>query len=288
MRTHTINGGADLKLHVRESGPEDAPPILLIHGWSQHHLCWSKQFKSDLADHFRLIALDLRGHGQSEAPSDPQSYTTGSLWADDIAAIISALGLASPILVGSSYGGFVIGDYLRSYGDGVIGGINLVAGAVGIGPSWFGPMIGEDFVKYAPAAASDDQEIALRSVHSLLHRCVVKALPSDDLELAVGWTMLTPRYVRGHLISREEDFRPDFTKVRKPLLVTYGSADTIVLPAMAKAIQDACPACQMSEYPGTGHFPFLEDPTRFNRELAEFTRSSLSPPTVIQSSALHV
>jgi pimeloyl-ACP methyl ester carboxylesterase len=91
MRAHTIEGGASLKLHVRDFGPEDAPPILLLHGWSQHHLCWTKQFESALADEFRLIAIDLRGHGQSEAPRDPEAYTTGKLWADDVAAVISSL-----------------------------------------------------------------------------------------------------------------------------------------------------------------------------------------------------
>jgi pimeloyl-ACP methyl ester carboxylesterase len=288
MRTHTINGGANLKLHVRDFGPEEAPPILLLHGWSQHHLCWSKQFESDLIQQFRLVAMDLRGHGQSEAPRDAESYTTGSLWADDVAAVISSLRLTSPILVGSSYGGFIIGDYLRSYGDGSIGGVNLVAGAIGIGPSWFGSMIGDDFVRYAPPAASDDQQIALNSIQRLLHCCIVKTVPPGDLELAMGWMALTPAYVRGHLISRDEDFRPEYSRLTKPLLVTYGAADTVVLPAMAQEIQRTCPDCQMSEYPGTGHFAFLEDPARFNRELVEFTSASVPQRRVSETPALSV
>jgi pimeloyl-ACP methyl ester carboxylesterase len=286
MRTHTISGGANLKLHVRDFGPEDAPSILLIHGWSQHHLCWSKQLASELADEFRLVAFDLRGHGQSEAPRDAESYTTGSLWADDVAAIISSLQLMSPILVGSSYGGFVIGDYLRCYGDRSIGGVNLVGGAIGIGPSWFGSMIGDDFVRYAPPAASDDQPTALKSIQGLLHCCIVKTLPPGDLEMGMGWMALTPAYVRGHLISRDEDFRPEYARLNKPLLVTYGAADTVVLPAMAQEIQRTCPGCQMSEYPGTGHFAFLEDPARFNRELAEFASASVPQRMVSKTPAL--
>jgi pimeloyl-ACP methyl ester carboxylesterase len=269
---------------VRDFGPEKAPSILLLHGWSQHHLCWFKQFESSLAGEFRLVAPDLRGHGQSEAPADVESYTTGRLWADDVAAVILALQLTSPILVGSSYGGFVIGDYLRFYGDTAIGGVNLVAGAVGIGPSWFGSTIGPDFVKYAPLAASDDQEVAMRSIHDLLHRFIVNALPPDELELAMGWMMLTPSYVRGHLISREDDFLPEYAELRKPLLVSYGTSDTVVLPAMAETIRETCPGCQMSEFAGTGHFPFLEDPARFNRELAEFTRTLAAEKHPIETS----
>jgi pimeloyl-ACP methyl ester carboxylesterase len=285
MRAHTIAGGANLKLHVRDFGSEEAPPILLLHGWSQHHLSWVKQFESSLIEDFRLVALDLRGHGQSEAPLGPESYTTGHLWADDVAAVISSLQLTSPILVGSSYGGFVIGDYLRSYGDSSIGGVNLVGGAVGIGPSWVGSMIGDDFVKYAVPAASDDQQVALKSIQAFVHCCVAKTLPSDEFELAVGWNMLTPAYVRAHLISRDDDFRSEYSRLRRPLLVSYGAADTIVLPAMAKAIQDVCPGCQISEFAETGHLPFLEDPTRFNRELAEFASTAVGDRRRTETSA---
>ena len=68
MKVHTVTGGAGLRLHVREWGKEDAPSILFIHGWSQNHLCWKNQYESMLAEDFRLVALDLRGHGMSEAP----------------------------------------------------------------------------------------------------------------------------------------------------------------------------------------------------------------------------
>lgn len=84
VQTHTIAGGRQLKLHVREWGQPDARAILFIHGWSQNHLCWSKQIESPLAEEFRLVAIDIRGHGQSEAPLDAESYTTGALWADDV------------------------------------------------------------------------------------------------------------------------------------------------------------------------------------------------------------
>lgn len=276
MRTHTVEGGAGLKLHVRDFGPADAPAILLIHGWSQHHLCWSKQFESPLAREFRLVAMDLRGHGQSEAPLQAENYTSGMLWADDVAAIIAALGLVSPLLVGWSYGGFVIGDYLRVHGNEAIAAINLVGGAVGIGPRWFGSLIGPDFIEFAPPASSDDQAVALTSMQALLHRMLVRDVAPEDIELALAMSMLTPSAVRGHLIARDEDFLAEYAALPKPLLVTYGAADTVVLPAMAKLIKERCPNARLSEYPGTGHVPFLENPERFNRELAEFASAALT------------
>ncbi|MGQ0533984.1 MAG: alpha/beta fold hydrolase [Caulobacteraceae bacterium] len=274
MRTHTVAGGGGLKLHVREWGPADAPPILFIHGWSQHHLCWSQQFGSALSDQFRLVALDLRGHGQSEAPLAAEAYTRGELWADDIGNVISALKLHRPLLVGWSYGGFIIGDYLRRNGDDAISGVNLACGAIGIGPAWFGEYIGPGFLEYAPPACSEDQAVALDAIRAFLHRAVKKPLPAEGMELAMGWNMLVHPRVRAHLISREEDFTAEYARLRKPILVTYGEADEVVTPAMAKLIASAAPNSEMSAYPGVGHAPFLEDAARFNSELGVFARST--------------
>jgi pimeloyl-ACP methyl ester carboxylesterase len=127
-----------VKLHVREWGKVDAPPVLFIHGWSQNHLCWRKQYESQLADAFHLVAFDLRGHGMSEAPEAQEHYTEPQPWADDIAAIIDQLGLKHLTLVGWSYAGFVICDYVRSYGQNVIAGINFVGAAVTLDRAAFG------------------------------------------------------------------------------------------------------------------------------------------------------
>src|SRR3977135_3466081 len=75
---------------------------------------------------FRLVAFDLRGHGMSEAPEAREHYSEPQPWADDIAAIIDQVGLNHPGLVGWSYGGFVICDYVRACGQDDIAGINFV------------------------------------------------------------------------------------------------------------------------------------------------------------------
>jgi pimeloyl-ACP methyl ester carboxylesterase len=61
-------GGGGLRLHVSEWGRADGPPILFFHGLSQNHFCWTRQYRSSLADEFRLVAYDLRGHGMSQRP----------------------------------------------------------------------------------------------------------------------------------------------------------------------------------------------------------------------------
>ena len=105
----------------------------------------AKQYESALSDEFRLVAYDLRGHGMSEAPLEVEHYTDGELWADDLAAIIDELGLDRPVLVGWSYGSFVICDYVRAHGQEKIAAINFVEGAVKLGEAAFGTLIGPGF-----------------------------------------------------------------------------------------------------------------------------------------------
>jgi pimeloyl-ACP methyl ester carboxylesterase len=272
VQVHAVRGGGDLRLHVREWGAPDGPPILLVHGWSQNHLCWAKQYESALADEFRLVAFDLRGHGMSEAPLEPAHYTAGELWADDIAAIVAALRLERPVVVGWSYGAFAICDYVRRYGQERIGAFAFVEGAVKLGEAAFGTLIGPGFLDHFVAATSDDLPTSIRAMRSFVRTCLVKPVSDDDLELAVCWNVVVPAAIRAHLAARELDCDDVLRRLERPLLVTHGRADTVVLPAMAEHVLATCPTAEASWYDDVGHAPHLEEPARFNRELAELTR----------------
>jgi non-heme chloroperoxidase len=272
MKAHTVRGGGGLRLHVREWGRPDGPPILFLHAWSQNHLCWARQYDSALAGEFRLVACDLRGHGMSEAPLEPQHYTDGSLWADDVAAIIEELGLDHPVLVGWSYGGFIISDYVRGYGQDRIAAINFAGGAVRLGEAAFGTLIGPGFLDHFAAATADDLPTNIAAMRSFVRACLVRPVPDDDLETAVCWNVVVPATVRAHLAAREIDCDDVLRTLEVPLLVTQGRADTVVLPAMAEHVLATCPTAEASWYDGVGHAPHLEEPGRFNRELAALTR----------------
>ena len=272
MKAHVVRGGGGLRLHVREWGPADGRPILFIHGWSQNHLCWARQYESALAGEFRLVAYDLRGHGMSQAPLEPGHYTDGKLWADDVAAIIEKLDLDRPVLVGWSYGAFVICDYVRTYGQDQIAAIDFVEGAVKLGETAFGTLIGPGFLDHFAGATADDLPTNIATMRSFVRACVVKPVPDDDLETAICWNVTVPAAIRAHLAARELDYDDVLGALEVPLLVTQGRADTVVLPAMAEHVLSTCPTAEASWYEGTGHVPHLEEPERFNRELAELTR----------------
>jgi pimeloyl-ACP methyl ester carboxylesterase len=272
MKQYTVRGGGGLRLHVREWGKPDGPPILLIHGWSQNHLCWAKQYESSLADEFRLVAYDLRGHGMSEAPLEPEHYTAGKLWADDVAAIVDELRLDRLVLVGWSYGAFVISDYVRVYGQDRVAAINFVEGVTRLGEAAFGTLIGPGFLDHFVDATVDDLPTNIRAMRSFVNTCLVKPLSSDDVETAMCWNAVVAAPIRSALAARTIDDDDVLRALGVPVLVTQGRMDSVVLPAMAEHLLATCPTAQVSWYEGVGHVPHLEEPERFNRELAELTR----------------
>jgi pimeloyl-ACP methyl ester carboxylesterase len=271
-RTHTVQGGGGLRLHVREWGKTDGPPILFIHGLSQNHLCWAKQYQSTLAEEFRLVAYDLRGHGMSQAPLEPGHYSDAKLWADDVAAIIDQLGLDRPVLVGWSYGGFVICDYLRAHGQDRIAAIDFVAGGVKLGQAAFGTLIGPGFLDHFADATADDLPSNIRGMRGLVKAWPAKPFPPEEVETLLCSAMTVPAQIRANLAAREIDGDDVLRALEVPLLVTQGRADTVVLPAMAEHVLATCPTAEVSWYEGVGHTPHLEQPERFNRELAALTR----------------
>ena len=278
MITHSVAGGGGLQLHVREWGRADAPSILFIHGWSQNHLCWARQCQSALADRFRLVAFDLRGHGMSDAPPEQERYTDGRLWAGDIAAIIEQLRLDQTVLVGWSYGGFIICDYLREFGQQAIAGIVFVDAAVTLGQSAFGTLIGPGFLDHVPGATSGDFSTNIAAIRSFLRACTARPLSAEDYETALCWNIIVPARVRAALLGRQINSDDVLATLKKPLLVMQGESDRLILRAMAEHILATCPTAKASWYADTGHAPFLEETARFNRELAEFAAQSRAGP----------
>ncbi|WP_236656414.1 alpha/beta fold hydrolase [Acidiphilium sp. C61] len=264
-RVHRVMGSGGVGLHVREWGAETAPPILFIHGWSSCYLAWRGQFDSALRERFRLVCMDLRGHGFSDRPLDPELYQTGAHWADDIAAVMIALGLRRPVLVAASYGGYVVGDYLARHGTRNVSAVNFVGAAV---ISSNPPVhIGPRFIEGAVMAASDDPAVMIEGARSVIHATTHLPLPAADAERALAGFMLTPPAVRAFLLMRTLDFTDTLAELDRPVLVTQGEEDDIVLPAMARHIAETVPQGRLSLYPECGHTPQYEFAERFNREL---------------------
>jgi len=91
-----------LRMHVALAGPEDAPPVLLVHGWPQNWWAWRHVIPA-LAERFRVIAPDLHGHGWSGAPVG--GYEKDQL-ATDLLAVLDILGIERTTWIGHDWGGW--------------------------------------------------------------------------------------------------------------------------------------------------------------------------------------
>lgn len=272
MKAHTIKGGGGIQLHVEETGNKRGRPILFIHGFSQCRLAYGKQMHSDLAKDFRLVAMDIRGHGLSDKPRD--AYGDSKLWAEDVQAVIQALRLDQPILSGWSYGGVIICDYVRFYGEDRIGGINLVDAISKLGTDAAFAVISKEFLGIAPGFFSKDVQESVKSLTAFMRMCVHKEPAPHEFYLALGYNTIVPPYVREGLFSRKLENDDLLPKLRKPVLITHGARDAIVLPEAARQHAKKIPHAKLSFYPNVGHAPFAENAPRFNRELRAFAKAA--------------
>lgn len=175
MRTHQVTGGGGITLHVDETGPESGRPILFVHGFSTSGLPWTYQMESTLAEEFRLLTVDLRGHGRSEKPED--AYGDPELWADDIHAVVTERGLDDPVVVASSMGGVFLCDYLSVHGEDGVAGINLVGAISTVGTSESAANVGTDFTELVPALRSTDAAESFAGIDELWRRVPHEELP---------------------------------------------------------------------------------------------------------------
>jgi pimeloyl-ACP methyl ester carboxylesterase len=90
------------------------------------------------------------------------------------------------------------------------------------------------------------------------------------LERIVDYNMLVPAHVRAAHLSRPPSDGAVLQTIDVPVLVTQGAQDLLVTKGLGELTAALVPGARLSMYEGIGHAPFVEDATRFNRELAEF------------------
>ena len=258
------------RLAVYEWGNPSGPEVVLVHGFAQAHLCFQPQFTSALAQRFRLVAYDLRGHGASEQPLDPAAYRGSRVWADDLAAVLAAKRLARPVLVGWSMGGRVIRQYLMVHGDVHIAGISFVASQVIEDPRCRGPA--------APKPPPEDQTLAaeIDAAIAFLDGCYGRKPGEAEFRRGLAYNMRVPAAVRraiGGWSTEAAETIAALHRVRVPVLITHGRQDAVVLPLAAEMTRGALPQARLSWFDDCGHSPFSEHASRFNDELAAFVHS---------------
>lgn len=254
----------------RVSGDPGARPLILLHGWAQSSACWGEGVLNGLADSYRLIAVDLRGHGYSDAPAD--GYADPLNWAGDVHAVLTAEAVAAnAVLLGWSYGGLVICDYLAEHGSEATAGVVLVGAITGIGRGEAGGKVGSSMRAAIPDAMSEVPSVAIRALGSFGNALTgpVEGKGAQAQQL-FGLTLATPPRVRAALFNRTASHDDLLSSLGVPALVLHGTADTVVDVSSGRHAASLIPKVTESYWEGVDHGPFVTDPARFVAEVGAF------------------
>lgn len=261
----TVRASDDTSLHVRAHGPANGHVIVFLHGYGMDGLVWRRQTAALSASH-RVLTVDLRGHGRSEAPLD-DSYGDSGTWADDLAAVLDQTGVTRPVLVGWSYSGLAIADYLAVHGETDIAGIFLVAPLRKLGSPEVTELVSGEFLHAVIGMLADDVPTATAAATSFVD--LVADWDERERYERLGSVLSIPPAVRGAMGARVLDSDEVWGAFGKPLVIAYGDADRAVLPISSAQLAELTGAPSLV-FPGAGHAPFVDDPARFSDELAAF------------------
>ncbi|MFC9837492.1 alpha/beta fold hydrolase [Rhodococcus sp. NPDC127530] len=252
------------------TGAPDARALVLLHGWAQSSKCWGPGVLDELAARYRVIAVDLRGHGYSGAPDT--GYDDSAIWAGDVDAVLTAEGVTSgAVLLGWSYGGLVICDYLASHGTSAVDGVVLVGAITSIGRGEAGGKVGAAMRAAIPDAMSEEPRDAIRALgafgNALTGPPEGKGAQSQAL---FGASLATPPRVRAALFNRSASHDDLLRSLDVPVLVLHGTEDSVVDVSAGRHAAELIPQARASFWEGCDHGLFVEDPDRFVTEVGEF------------------
>jgi non-heme chloroperoxidase len=249
------------RLHTVSCGPEEGPPVLLIHGGGQSWLSWHRQLTL-VAEGLRLIAYDLRGHGASGDHRDSSYRTLGR----DAEAVLDHHGVARATVVAWSLGG-PTGSALLAAGR--ASGILYVSTAVNfvlprlIAVTPLGALPAVLRMLADPRPGSRRRFLRLVAAPHILG-------PAEEALLLGAAVRVGPRQVRRLLTGLAFTSGPAqraVAQAKVPVTVIAGTEDRLVTHSAARRLAALASGGRLISYKGAGHAPFLQFPKRFNRDL---------------------
>jgi pimeloyl-ACP methyl ester carboxylesterase len=260
-KTSTVNG---LRLRYLEWGDPGAPPVVCVHGYTSSAEAFNALARH-LSDRVRLIALDVRGHGESAwSPDGAYQYADQ---AGDLAGLVDQLGLRRFTLIGTSMGGIIAMTYAGAHAERLAGlvindigpdpeaGTQRITQMVGDRPDRFATL--DDALAYrrrmSPIVASRTEDDQRELAHGVLRR---------DGDGAWGWKM-DPAYVTQRVQKGpppRPPLWPALARIHAPTLVVWGTDSDVLSEKQALRMVETLPKGELVTVPGVGHAPTLIEP----------------------------
>jgi sigma-B regulation protein RsbQ len=233
------------------------PAIIFVHGWTCDESSWEGQVPA-FTQRYRVITLDLPGHGKSDLPKDGRFSM--ELFARAVEAVRAEAKVERAVFVGHSMGTPVIRTYALMYPSRVAG-LALVDGLVqiaGAPPAPTPPMLGE--------AGMQARE---KMVRGMFGPATTPQLQAHILKMMLGTKEAT---AAGAMTATRDPSWVKNDPITVPVLAVYASRPL----ASREAITRIFPKVEYHEIPGSAHFLMMEKPTEFNQLLATFLRTVYS------------
>ena len=261
---HMVEMSDKGRIRVVEAGK--GPAIVLLHGAGLSADVWAYQFH-DLCDRRRLVALDLRAHGESEAGGEG---VTISAMADDLASVLEELDLRGALLVGHSMGGMAVLRFARRHAGVLaerVAAVALVSTTGGLTPAsspWHraGNLAGRTAVAFDRVLNPAGRHIYPGGeLGYLATRAAFGARPTlVEVEATARLLRrMQPARIVGllpELLAFDE--RDTYSDLKVPVTVLVGSRDLLTPPAHARLLAKALPGARLLVWPGAGHMIMYE------------------------------
>jgi len=243
-------------VRVREEGPEDAPVLVLLHGFTMSLESWDG-WAERLNERYRIVRYDLLGHGMTGP--DPLRRYAPEERVEVLRALLDALGIERASIGGNSFGGLIAWRFAAEYPDRVDRLILVDSGAYSI----YG-------VTDQPVPVPDAMRAYLTSVPEAAFQASLAQIFADPSRLAAGRArqmramMTRPGNGEAFIGHLEEFVLPEPTealgRVAAPTLILWGEADAVIPLDHAARIAAAIPDARVITWPGVGHAPQEEIP----------------------------
>lgn len=244
-------------------------PLVFLHAFPFNRSMWEPQLKA-LSNRFRVISVDLRGHGESDAPL--WRYTMDQ-FADDVKGLLDHLAIQQAVLVGLSMGGYVMFALYRKHRERVRGLVFADTRAEPDSPeqtAWRFRLAQRAYKEGAQAVVEEMLPKLLAPTSYQTKRALV-----EQVRAIMTGSQISG--IAGDLMAIAE--RPDSTALLKeitcPTLVLVGEMDALTSPVENKRIADGIPGARFQIILSAGHLSNLEQPEIFNEALRSFGETIL-------------
>ena len=278
MQQFTASDGARIAFADEGGGR----PLVLLHGLMAHSGFFAPQ--GDLAADFRLVSVDLRGHGESRATL---GAPTIERLADDVGELAAHLGLEAAVVVGWSLGASVLWRLLAGPASARFAGAVVVDMTPRVlnDESWTlglsrehcearSAAIRDDFAAFAAAAgAAIFAQPPTGESRALADWAGAEFARNDPAAIGALWRSLAA-----------EDVRALLPGIRQPTLVVHGAQSHLYGADTADHLVEALPDARAVRFEASGHAPHLEQPELFNRTIRDFA-AALPPVRTVHNAA---